>query len=80
MTTIEIRTVGSDWPEIVATWDPNRCHADDYQTARADALYEALGVSRNDDEYTLAADANGQWALIGPTTAGNRYAVELRGK
>lgn len=74
---IEIRKFSS-MPEICAEgWDPNACSGDDYGTPRSAALYEALGVSRDDEEYALCAHADGRWALIGLTVTGHRYAVEV---
>ena len=58
-------------------WKLNTCDAPCYASARALALYAALGVDPADDEYSLAADASGRWALIGLTVEGHRYAVEV---
>jgi hypothetical protein len=74
--TIEIKTFSS-MPELaVEGWDPNGCGGDDYETDRATRLYEALGVSRDDEEYALARHRDGRWALIGLTVSGHRYAEE----
>lgn len=77
MSRIEIRMF-STMPELATEgWDPNACSASDYATPRASALYEALGVSRDDEQYALAEHADGRWALIGLTVTGCRYAVEV---
>lgn len=76
-TTIQILTF-STMPELALEgWDPNACDAADYETRRAAALYEALGVDPKDDEYALAQHTDGRWALIGLTASGHRYAVEV---
>jgi hypothetical protein len=82
----------SSMPDLAAEgWDPNAVEGDEtYQSARAARLYAALEVSPDDDEYTLAEDARGRWALVleqldggrhgrvfGLTVSGHRYAVEL---
>lgn len=49
MTQIEIK-VFSTKPEVATEgWDPGACDASDYQSDRAKALYDALGVSVNDE-------------------------------
>lgn len=74
---IEIREF-STMPEIALEgWNPNACSGDDYKSPRAKALLEALGVDPSDEEYALAANTDGRWALIGLTVAGHRYAVEV---
>jgi hypothetical protein len=76
----------SSMPDLAAEgWDPNAVEGDEtYQSARAARLYAALEVSPDDDEYTLAEDARGRWALVGLTVSGHLgrrdfhvYAVEL---
>lgn len=76
--TIEIRTF-STMTDLAGEWNPNTCDAADYETPRARALYEALGVDAGDMEYALAKSADGRLALIGLTSAGHRYAVEVAG-
>jgi hypothetical protein len=67
----------SSMPELATEgWDPNAVDASGYHTARARALYAALGASPDDLEYALAAHADGRWALIGLTVTGHDYAVE----
>jgi hypothetical protein len=58
-------------------WDPNRVGGEQYDTPRARALYDALGVSPDDDEYCLSQHSDGRWALIGMTVSGHRFAVEV---
>lgn len=68
----------STMPEIALDgWNPNACSGDDYQTPRAAALYEALGVPASDEEYALSEHTDGRWALIGLTTSGHRFAAEI---
>lgn len=75
MTKIEIHEFFT-MPDLATEgWNPNACGAD-YETPRAAALYEALGVSKNDNEYALAQHTDGRWALFGLTVSGHRYAVE----
>ena len=64
------------WQSETAEWEPGACDGDAYRTERAAALYAALGVDRDDDEYTLAAHHDGRWALIGLAIAGHRWAYE----
>lgn len=78
MTTIEIRTF-STMTDLAGEWNPNACDASDYETPRARALYEALGVDASDMEYALAKSADGLLALICLTCEGHRYAVEVAG-
>lgn len=76
MSNIEINEF-STMPELAtAGWDPNACDASDYGTARAAALYEALGASPRDEEYALARHADGRLALIGLTVEGHKWASE----
>ena len=76
MSNIEIHEF-STMPELAtAGWDPNACDASDYGTARAAALYDALGVSPRDEEYALARHADGRLALIGLTVEGHKWASE----
>ena len=68
----------STMPELATEgWNPNACDGADYNTPRADALYAALGVSKSDDEYSLARHTDGRWALFGLTVSGHRYAAEV---
>jgi hypothetical protein len=67
----------SSMPELaVEGWDPNAVVGDAYSTPRARRLYDALGVSPDDEEYCLAQHTDGRWALIGLTVTGHRYAEE----
>lgn len=66
-------------PEIALEgWNPNACGTEDYKTDRARTLYEALGVSKDDDEYALAQHTDGRWALIGLTISGHKWAREVK--
>lgn len=76
MTKIEIRKFSTMPALATEGWDPNACSGDDYETPRALALYEALGVSVRDEEYALAQHTDGRWALFGLTVDGHRFAVE----
>lgn len=68
----------SSMPELAQDgWDPGACSEADYGTARAMALYSALGVDPGDDRYALAANGGGRWALIGLTPEGHQYAEEV---
>ncbi len=77
-TKIEIRKFTS-MPELATEgWDPNALSMPDYESARAKALYEALGVDPSDEEYSLAENVGSKlWALIGITETGHRFAVEV---
>jgi hypothetical protein len=50
----------------------------DGTSARAAALYKALGTKVADAEYTLGVLPDGRWALVGLPIEGQRYAVEER--
>ena len=77
MAKIEIREFPTMPQLALEGWDPNGCSGDDYGTPRAAALYEALGISQNDEEYALARHADGRWALIGLTVEGHQFAIEV---
>lgn len=69
----------SSMPELALEgWDPNRVDGDAYQTERAARLFEALGVSLDDEEYQLAEHTDGRWALIGLTESCHKFAVEVQ--
>jgi hypothetical protein len=73
---IEIRTYG--YPsEDLAGWDPNLVALHDYESHRAQCLFEALGISSDDEAYHLAAAEDGRWGLFGPSNSGESYAVEI---
>ena len=76
-TTIAIRTF-STMPQLATDgWNPNAIGAEGYDTDRARALYEALGVSPRDEEYALAQHTDGRWALFGLTVEGHDFAEEV---
>lgn len=62
-------------------WDPNLIHDDAYSTARAAALYAAVGSPGPvDEEYVLAGaqDGSGRWALLGLSVRGHAYVIEVK--
>lgn len=44
---------------------------------RAMELYNALGVARDDADYSIGLLTDGRWALVGLDVAGHRAAVEI---
>lgn len=48
----------------------------DYNTERCKKLFEALGVSRYDEDYVLGKLPDGRYALVGPTQRYFEFAVE----
>lgn len=75
--TIKVFTFSTMPALTMEGYDPNKCSATDYETDRAKALYDALGVSTKDEEYALAAHRDGRWALFGLTETGHRFAAEV---
>lgn len=69
-------------PELVFELDGLLFAAEDlsgagvYESKRADRLYEALGVSSDDLEYSLLECPDGRWALVGMQVEGHSFAVE----
>jgi hypothetical protein len=61
---------------VLYGFDPDAIDSPDYDSARGLALYEALGVSPDDDEYVLGELHDGRWALVGLTVEGHSFAVE----
>lgn len=61
---------------VLAGFDRETLSGSGYDTERATALYAALDVSVEDDEYTLGTLPDGRWALVGLTTSGYEFAVE----
>jgi hypothetical protein len=70
----------TEWHRVSEEWNPNAIGTDAYDTPRAAALYEALGASKDDADYSLCSNSKGLWALIGTTQSGDRYAVESEEK
>jgi hypothetical protein len=48
-----------------------------YLSLRAEALYRALGVALDDEDYVLMKHEGGCFALVGLTVDGHRYAIEV---
>lgn len=76
-TTITIYRFGNDPQVALEGWDPDALSGDDYESARALALYEALGADPSDEEYVLALHVDsGRWGLFGLSAEGHSFAVE----